>query len=64
MRAIVNVNHRDMRGSDHKVHEVVGNRVTLECVLYHETILVDFNIREVQLLVNDLKINSLTNKNL
>jgi hypothetical protein len=50
MRAIVNVNHREMQGRDHKVHEIVGNRVTLECVLEHETILVDFNITEVELL--------------
>jgi len=50
MRAIVNVNHRNMKGSDHKVHEIVGSRITLECVLEHETILVDFTMKEVELL--------------
>jgi hypothetical protein len=56
MRAIVNVNHRDMKGRDHKVHEIVGNRVTLECVLEHETILVDFTMREVQFLLDDVQV--------
>ena len=50
MRAIVNINHRDMKGRDHKVHEIVGSRVTLECVLQHETILVDFTTKEVEIL--------------
>ena len=50
MRAIVNINHRNMQGRDHKVHEIVGNRITLECVLERETILVDFNTKEVELL--------------
>ena len=56
MRAIVNVNHRDMKGRDHKVHEIVGNRVTLECVLEHETILVDFTMREVKFLLDDVQV--------
>ena len=50
MRAIVNINHRNMKGRDHKVHEIVGSRVTLECVLQHETILVDFTTKEVEIL--------------
>jgi len=39
-----------MKGSDHKVHEIVGSRITLECVSEHETILVDFTMKEVELL--------------
>ena len=53
MRAIVNVNHRDMKGRDHKVHEIVGNRVTIEYKAEHQTILVDFTINEVQVLVQN-----------
>ena len=62
MRAIVNVNHRDMKGRDHKVHEIVGNRITLECVLEHETILVDFTMREVQLLVQNNNVQVFRNQ--
>ena len=51
MRAIVNVNHRDMKGRDHKIHEICGNRLTLECELENETILVDFTMREVQIIL-------------
>lgn len=55
MRAIVNVNHRDMKGHNHKVHEIIGNRITLECVLDKEIILVDFTMREVELLNKTFK---------
>jgi hypothetical protein len=53
MKAIVNINHRDMKGSEYKVREVIGNRVTLEYKTNHQTILVDFTINEVQLLVKN-----------
>lgn len=62
MRAIVNVNHRDMKGRDHKVHEIIGNRVTLECVLEYEVVLVDFLMREVQLLVKDEEVQVFRNQ--
>lgn len=61
MRAIVNINHRNMQGRDHKVHEIVGNRITLECVLERETILVDFTINEVQILLQNNHINVFRN---
>ena len=53
MRAIVNVNHRDMKGRDHKVHEIRGRIVTLEYEGEQEKILVDFIIREVQILLKN-----------
>jgi hypothetical protein len=62
MRAIVNINHRDMKGRDHKVHEIIGNHITLECVLEHETILVDFILREVQLLVQNDEVQVFRNQ--
>jgi len=62
MRAIVNVNHRDMKGRDHKVHEIIGNHITLECVLEHETILVDFIMREVQILVQNDEVQVFRNQ--
>ena len=62
MRAIVNVNHRDMQGRDHKVHEIVGNRVTLEYKTERQIILVDFTINEVQLLLHNDHINVFRNQ--
>ena len=62
MRAIVNINHRDMKGRDHKVREIIGNHITLECVLEHETILVDFLMREVQLLVQNDEVQVFRNQ--
>lgn len=62
MRAIVNVNHRDMKGHAHKVHEITGNCITLECMLEHEVVLVDFLMREVQLLVIDDEVQVFRNQ--
>jgi hypothetical protein len=51
-----------MKGRDHKVHEIIGNHITLECVLEHETILVDFILREVQLLVKNDEVQVFRNQ--
>lgn len=51
-----------MKGRDHKVHEIIGNHITLECVLEHETILVDFVMREVQLLVQNDEVTVFRNQ--
>jgi hypothetical protein len=56
MKAIVQVNYRDMKGNEYQVHEIVSNRVTLEYKLSGQTILVDFNIDEVQLLINRISL--------
>lgn len=55
MRAIVHVSYRDMKGNDYKVNEIVSDRVTLEYNLNGRNILVDFNIREVQLIIPYVK---------
>lgn len=49
MKAIVQVDYRDMKGNTYQVNEIKSNRVTLEYVLNGQTILVDFNINEVQI---------------
>jgi hypothetical protein len=56
MRAIVQVNYRDMRGNEYQVREVVSNRVTLEYNLSGQTILVDFNVDEVQVVLNHISL--------
>lgn len=61
MKAIVNINHRDMKGSEYKVREVIGNRVTLEYKTKHQTILVDFTINEVQIILQNNHINVFRN---
>jgi hypothetical protein len=54
MKAIVQVNYRDMKGNEYQVHEIVFDRVTLEYKLSGQTILVDFNLSEVQLVINQI----------
>ena len=49
MKAIVQVNYRDMKGNTYQVNEIKSNRVTLEYVLNGQTILVDFNLDEIQI---------------
>jgi hypothetical protein len=49
MKAIVQVNYRDMKGNSYQVNEIVSNRVTLEYNSNGQTILVDFNLDEVQI---------------
>ncbi len=56
MRAIVQVSYRDMRGNEYQVREVVSNRVTLEYKLSGQTILVDFNIDEVQVVFSSVPV--------
>ncbi len=56
MRAIVHVSHRDMKGNDYNVNEIVSNRVTLEYKLNGRIVLVDFNINEVQLIIPYVKL--------
>ena len=55
MRAIVNVSYRDMNGNNYKVNEIVSDRVTLEYNLNGRNILVDFNMKEVQLIIPYIK---------
>jgi hypothetical protein len=50
MKAKVNINYRDMQGREFEVKEIAGNRVTLVYVLGIETILIDFILREVQII--------------
>lgn len=56
MKAIVQVNYRDMKGNEYHVHEIVSNRVTLEYKLSERTILVDFNLDEVQLIIKQISL--------
>jgi hypothetical protein len=62
MKAIVNVNHRDMRGNAYRVHEMTGNIVTLEYVIEGKKILVDFVMREVQILLNGVHVSVFRNQ--
>jgi len=62
MRAIVNINYRDMKGSEYKVHEVSGSRVTLEYKIKHQTILVDFTINELQIILQDEHVHVFRNQ--
>ena len=51
MRAKVKVEYRDMKGNSYLIKDVEFNRVTLVYVTEHnEEILVDFSLREVEIL--------------
>ena len=51
MRARVLVSHIDMQGKVYDVHEVVGNRVTLKIPTELSQRLMDFNLNEVEILM-------------
>ena len=55
MKAVVNVSYRDMKGNEYVVNEIVSNRVTLEYELNGRTILIDFTLNEVKLIVPFIK---------
>ena len=52
MKARVLVSHRDMQEKVYDVHEIVGNRVTLKVTIDSSKRLIDFNLNEVELLID------------
>lgn len=54
MKAIVNINYRDMQGKAYTINEIVGNRITLEYNLNGKTLLIDFNVSELQIIVKQI----------
>lgn len=52
MKAKVNIKYRDMQGREFEVKEIAGTRVTLVYISGIETILIDFTIKEVQIVFN------------
>ena len=51
MKARVLVRHINMQGNIYDVHEVVGNRVTLKIPTELSQRLMDFNLNEVEILM-------------
>jgi hypothetical protein len=62
MKAKVNINYRDMQGREYEVKEISGNRVTLVYILGIETILIDFIMREVEIIFHSKNVEVYRNQ--